>query len=144
MLTDELLWQEQRRFVVKHLKEYGLGRRRMAELLETESEQLLAEFKKKISGCEETGKAMDMTDLFGVHVLNSLWMMMASVRYSPEDKELKMLQNLLAELFANIDLCGALFSQFPLLRYLAPELSGYKQFINIHELMWAFFKVILQ
>ncbi|CAB0003289.1 unnamed protein product, partial [Nesidiocoris tenuis] len=82
-----------------------------------------------------------MADAFGVNVLNTLWMMMASIRYSYEDQELKKLQNLLTELFANIDMVGTLFSQFPFLRHVAPEASGYKQFINIHQKVWHFLKV---
>lgn len=61
---------------------------------------------------------------------------------SPEDLELKTLQNLLTELFANIDMVGCPFSQFPVLRYVAPEASGYNQFLQIHQRVWAFLKVI--
>lgn len=90
----------------------------------------------------QNGKAViEMADAFGVNVLNTLWMMMASIRYSYEDQELKRLQNLLTELFANIDMVGTLFSQFPILRHVAPEASGYKQFINIHQKVWTFLKV---
>lgn len=142
MLTDGDLWHEQRRFVLRHLREFGFGRRTMVELVETESEQLVANFKKALAGCESTGKVMDVADEFGVNVLNTLWMMMASIRYSSEDKELKKLQNLLTELFATIDMNGALFSQFPLLIHLAPKLSGYKEFLSIHQRLWAFLKVI--
>lgn len=47
----------------------------------------------------------------------------------------------MTELFANIDMVGTLFSQFPFLRHIAPERSGYKQFISIHERLWRFLKV---
>ncbi|XP_014285899.1 probable cytochrome P450 303a1 [Halyomorpha halys] len=143
LLTDEDFWQEQRRFVLRHLREFGFGRRTMAELVEAESEQLVAGFKKKLGSCESSGKVMDMADAFGVNVLNTLWMMMASIRYSPDDKELKKLQNLLTELFASIDMTGTLFSQFPLLIHIAPKLSGYKQFMSIHQRVWAFLKAEL-
>ena len=84
---------------------------------------------------------MPMQDAFGVYVLNTLWSMMAGIRYSHTDNELKKLQGLLTELFANIDMVGCLFSQFPVLRFLAPEMSGYKQFIYIHQKLWEFLKV---
>jgi hypothetical protein len=82
-----------------------------------------------------------MHSAFGVYVLNTLWSMMAGIRFRHSDLELKNLQGLLTELFANIDMVGCLFSQFPMLRFLAPELSGYKQFINIHQRVWKFLKV---
>lgn len=143
LLTDEEFWQEQRRFVLRHLREFGFGRRTMAELVESEAEHLVAVFKERLAGCEKNGKIINMQDAFGVNVLNTLWMMMASIRYSPEDKELKKLQGLLTELFANIDMVGTLFSQFPFLRHIAPEISGYKQFIDIHQRVWAFLRAEL-
>ncbi|XP_014246954.1 probable cytochrome P450 303a1 [Cimex lectularius] len=142
LLTDEEFWVEQRRFVLRHLREFGFGRRTMAELVETEAEHLLSVFKENVN--KGNGKAIvEMADAFGVNVLNTLWMMMASIRYSPDDKELKKLQNLLTELFANIDMVGTLFSQFPVLRHIAPEISGYKQFIDIHQRVWTFLKTEL-
>jgi hypothetical protein len=84
---------------------------------------------------------MSMHNAFGVYVLNTLWSIMAGIRFSHSDLELKKLQGLLTELFANIDMVGCLFSQFPVLRFLAPELSGYKQFLYIHQRVWNYLKV---
>lgn len=50
LLTDEEFWQEQRRFVVRHLKEFGFGRRTMAELVEEEADQLVQAFRHKLQG----------------------------------------------------------------------------------------------
>ncbi|XP_073974032.1 probable cytochrome P450 303a1 [Rhodnius prolixus] len=139
LLTDEEFWMEQRRFVLRHLREFGWGKRTMSELVENEAENLVQVFAQQVKA--NKGAAMiEMSDAFGVNVLNTLWMMMASIRYSREDKELKKLQNLMTELFANIDMVGTLFSQFPFLRHIAPERSGYKQFISIHERLWRFLK----
>ncbi|KAK9500817.1 hypothetical protein O3M35_002007 [Rhynocoris fuscipes] len=132
LLTDEEFWVEQRRFVLRHLREFGWGKRTMSELVETEAEHLVQSFVQQVKSCN--GKAIiEMSDAFGVNVINTLWMMMASVRYSPEDKELKRVQGMMNELFASVDMVGALFSQFPFLQHLAPERSGYNSFIDIHE-----------
>ncbi|KAJ9580644.1 hypothetical protein L9F63_024179 [Diploptera punctata] len=142
LLTDEDFWQEQRRFVLRHLKEFGFGRRTMSDLVEQEAEQLVQAFRQlKFTGT--CVACMGMIDAFGVYVLNTLWSMLAGIRYSHTDSELKKLQGLLTELFANIDMVGCLFSQFPVLRFLAPELSGYKQFIYIHQKLWEFLKAEL-
>jgi hypothetical protein len=82
-----------------------------------------------------------MHNAFGVYIINTLWSMMAGIRFSHSDLELKKLQSLLTELFSSIDMVGCLFSQFPMLRFLAPELSGYKQFIYIHQRVWEYLKV---
>lgn len=131
--------------MTRHLREFGFGRKTMSELVQEEAIQLVNSFETKMkNSCTMngmTGTIVPMRDAFSVYVLNTLWSMMASIRYSPEDRELKSLQELLTELFASIDMDGALFSQFPFLRYLAPEKSGYKQFVSIHERIWRFLKV---
>jgi hypothetical protein len=84
---------------------------------------------------------MPMNSAFSVYILNTLWSILAGIRFSHSDIELKKLQGLLTELFANIDMVGCLFSQFPVLRFLAPQLSGYKQFMSTHQRVWTYLKV---
>ena len=78
LLTDEEFWQDQRKFVLRHLREFGFGRRTMAGLVEDEAEELVKFFRKKVEG----GKTvLPMRDAFGVYVLNTLWSMLAGIRY---------------------------------------------------------------
>lgn len=144
LLTDEEFWVEQRRFVLRHLREFGFGKRTMSELVQDEAEQLVTNIYGQISKIKDgKGKIIPMRDVFTVGVLNTLWSMMASKRYNEDDKELKDLQALLTGLFANIDMVGCLFSQFPILKYIAPGISGYKTFIDIHQQVWKFLKAEL-
>lgn len=138
ILTDEDLWRDSRKFLVRHLKDFGFGRRGMAEIIRAESEQLLSDMKKKCSVNNNNAAVVQMNDVFSVYVLNTLWSMMAGIRYSSEDAELKELQNILFELFSSVDMVGALFSHFPILRYVAPTMSGYNQFCNMHIRIWKF------
>lgn len=46
---DETLWVEQRRFVLKQLREFGFGRKSMAVIIEEETRWLIEHFKKLIS-----------------------------------------------------------------------------------------------
>lgn len=70
---------EQRRFVLRHLREFGWGKRTMSELVENEAENLVQVFAQQVKA--NKGAAMiEMSDAFGVNVLNTLWMMMASIR----------------------------------------------------------------
>jgi cytochrome P450 len=137
LLTDEAFWQEQRRFIVRHLKEFGFARRGMVEIIEKEASHILQEFNDIVD--QQNGQALiSMQGIFSVYVLNTLWLMMAGIRYTRENHDLKYLQTLLHDLFTSIDMMGALFSHFPFLRYIAPTLSGYKQFVDIHACMHAF------
>jgi len=62
-------------------------------------------------------------------------------RYDTDDKELMHLQQILTKLLKEIDIIGAPFGHFPLLRFIAPEISGYKAFVETHQALWAFLKV---
>ncbi|KYM98059.1 hypothetical protein ALC62_11405 [Cyphomyrmex costatus] len=129
LVVDDKLWVEQRRFVIRHLRDFGFGRTSMVTIIEDEA---------KVS--QTTGMIISMHDAFGVTVLNTLWRMMAGRRYDPGDKELTHLQQILTKLLNEIDMIGAPFSQFPLLRFIAPEMSGYKAFVETHQELWAFLK----
>lgn len=63
-------------------------------------------------------------------------------RYDIGDKELTHLQQILTKLLVEIDIIGAPFGHFPLLRFIAPEMSGYKAFVETHKELWTFLKVI--
>jgi len=52
LLTDEEFWQDQRRFVLRHLKEFGFGRRTMADLVEEEAGQLVRAFQQKLEASQ--------------------------------------------------------------------------------------------
>lgn len=137
LLVDEAFWQEQRRFIMRHLKEFGFARRGMVEMIQNESEHLLDDFKMML--LRQNGRAMlPMRDAFNIYVLNTLWTMMAGIRYNQENKEVQHLQGLLYTLFTKIDMVGALFSHFPFLRILAPNFSGYTQFKDIHKMLYSF------
>ncbi|XP_022902146.1 probable cytochrome P450 303a1 [Onthophagus taurus] len=137
LLTDEELWYEQRKFVVRHLREFGFGRRSMSAMIEDEAKTMILHFKKQMEKGQNSA-VIEMDKMCGVHILNTLWMMLAGTRYSPEDFELNEVQRILTDLFKNIDMVGALFSQFPLLRFIAPDFSGYNLYMKSHRPLWKF------
>ncbi|XP_052132829.1 methyl farnesoate epoxidase [Frankliniella occidentalis] len=139
LLTDSDFWLEQRKFVIRHLREFGFGRRGMAGMVQDEAGELVRAFEEKLRASPE-GAIAPMHDAFGLYVLNTLWTMLASIRYTPEDTELVTLQALLNDLFTRLDMAGALFSQFPILQYIAPDASGYTEFVTIHQRLWKFLR----
>lgn len=62
-------------------------------------------------------------------------------RFNVDDPELNYLQRTLAKLMRDIDMIGAPFGHFPFLRFIAPELSGYKSFLEVHQELWKFLQV---
>lgn len=139
LFTDCQFWEEQRAFVLRQLKEFGFGRKGMSDMIEQEGYVMIENIRKKV----ETGGGecvLRMDNLFGVYVLNTLWTMMNATKYNPEDQEVQHLQNLLTDLITKIHMDGALFSHFPILRYICPQYSGYTAFVEIHEKVLRFIR----
>lgn len=86
ILTDEEFWQEQKRFVLRHLREFGFGRKTMAGLSEDEAAALVDTFEKRVGKNGKHGVLVEMSNAFNVCVLNTLWSMLAGIRYNPEEK----------------------------------------------------------
>ena len=66
LLTDSDFWMEQRRFVLRQLKEFGFGRRTMAALVQDEAGELARSFEDKLREKPE-GVIAPMHDAFGEH-----------------------------------------------------------------------------
>lgn len=126
--------------MVRRLKEFGFARKGMKEICEAEAEFCLNDFRKMIE--KNGGRCMTviMPNIHGLYILNSLWQFLAGVRYNPDNDELKLLIKILDDLFKSIDMMGALFSHFPMLQYIAPELSGYNSFVKCHNNLHEFIR----
>lgn len=144
LLTDSELWKEQRRFSIRHLRDFGFGRRDMSIMIEEETANMVGYLKRLISSSETQKIECDMENIFNIHVLNTLWTMLAGIRYDSDDEELKHLQELLSQLFQRAHMFGALFSHFPILRVMAPEYSGYNTYVKAHLPIWDFLNKELQ
>lgn len=138
LLTDGELWKEQRRFLIKHLKEFGFGRKGMSEISSTEAGHMVDDVLEMLNNNESA--VIPMHNFFATYILNTLWTMMAGIRYKPSDPRMVLLQTILYELFSAIDMVGCLFSHFPFLSILAPKSSGYTEFVRIHQRIWQFLR----
>lgn len=56
---------------------------------------------------------------------------------------MKELLDLIHECFRVLDMTGGLLNLFPLVRYVAPDLSGYRPLVRAHQPLWDFLRVIL-
>lgn len=209
LVTDGKLWVEQRRFVLRHLRDFGFGQNNMAIMIEEEALYLVNNLIKRIEKsrqseervlqlnnnmkndgriyqlnsqqlknrkfanwdpvskmleqkdpsksmkiedmyvkaedyaevrkiAQSTEMIIQMDEVFGVPILNTLWRMMAGKRFNQDDKQLKHLQRILTILLDEVDMIGCLFGHFPILRFIAPVASGYKKFMETHKELWAF------
>ncbi|VVC86331.1 probable cytochrome P450 303a1 [Leptidea sinapis] len=138
LVTDGELWKEQRRFLLKHLKDFGFGRKGMAQISSNEGNFMVRDVYNAIG--DRGSVELYMHNFFNTYILNTLWSMMAGLRYEPNDPQMIHLQRLLYDLFAAIDMVGCAFSHFPILSVVSPSLSGYKNFVATHERIWKFLR----
>lgn len=116
----------------------------MIEICSLEAECMFEDFMKLIRANKNKPVEVEFRSAFSVYVLNSLWCMMTGKRYPKDNEVIRELQDILHELFVNIDMTGAAFSHFPFLRFLAPEASGFNPFLRAHERLYAFIREELQ
>ncbi|XP_039763878.1 probable cytochrome P450 303a1 [Pararge aegeria] len=139
LLTDGELWKEQRKFLIKHLREFGFGRRGMSEIAFSEAGHMINDVL-EIMKNNNSAVIKNMHSFFSTYILNTLWTMMAGIRYRPSEPDMILLQNILFDLFAAIDMVGCVFSHFPVLSLLAPKASGYTDFVRTHKRIWKFLR----
>lgn len=144
LLTDSDFWSDQRRFIVRHLKDFGYARKGMTDICHFEAESMFEDLQTLIKANRNQPVEIEFRSRFAVYVLNTLWCMMTGKRYPKDNATIRELQSILHELFLNIDMVGATFSHFPILRFLAPEASGFSPFLRVHERMYAFIREELQ
>lgn len=138
LLTDGELWKEQRRFLVKHLKEFGFGRKGMGNIACSEAAHMINDV--LITLGDKGQGVIQMHNFFNTYILNTLWSMMAGIRYNPKEPQMQVLQDLLFDLFSAIDMVGTAFSHFPILSIIAPTMSGYRDFVKTHKRIWKFLR----
>lgn len=144
LTVDGDLWQEHRRFIMRHLKNFGFAGRGMLNIIEHEAEMIVKELKDgmKKAGTKET--IVDMKEFFHVFVLNNIWKMMTGIRYDRNSKEVNEILMMFTKLLQDVDMVGTLFSHFPFLRFVAPVLSGYEQFVENHTRFYGFLRKEVQ
>jgi len=76
-------WIDQRRFSIRHLKDFGLGKNTMESIILDEVQDLLKTFRKTL------GKPISTQAVFNVAIINSLWAIVAGQRFSHDDPKLQ-------------------------------------------------------
>jgi cytochrome P450 len=120
------------------LKDFGFARKGMSEICENEVEHCLNDFRKMIENNGGRCVNVKMPDILARYILNTLWKFMAGIRYDIDNAEMRHLQKIFDDLFKVIDMKGALFSHFPFLQYIAPNASGYNNYVMCHKNIHSF------
>lgn len=116
VFSEGRVWHEGRRFALRHLRDFGLGKTSMEDIIEREAQELVAEFGK--SG----EQPIEVSWSLNVAVLNVIWRIVANRRYSIHDPEILRFSRMVATNLEIIQGPASLLDMFPWLARVAPSL----------------------
>ncbi|GBP04430.1 Probable cytochrome P450 305a1, partial [Eumeta japonica] len=122
--TDGDLWKEHRKFTVKHLKNVGFGTTLMEKEIQREMVNIVRFIK-------ENGRGMSPKTILAPAVTNVLWKYAAGETI-PE-KRLNDFLNLMSARSRAFSMAGGWLNQWPWLRFILPELTGYSLISKLNE-----------
>ncbi|EFN67203.1 Probable cytochrome P450 305a1 [Camponotus floridanus] len=123
LFTDGDVWRDQRRFVLKTLKEFGFGKMAMEDIILNDAVSLTS----IIESLAKLGPITNLHNLTSIAVLNSLWTLVAGSRFDldEENPKLKEILSILNDLIRNSNVSGGILNYLPLLRYIIPNVTGF-------------------
>ncbi len=127
MFSEGDLWQEHRRFTLRHLRDVGFGKSSIENQMMDEIQELIQEIKSSIES--DPNSVVDFKGMFNLSTLNVLWAMITGSRRRRDDTQFKALLNTIDEAFragnsvrSQLDLPEFLYKLFPVLRnYFGPR-----------------------
>merc|ERR1712032_988509 len=120
VMTDGKRWTSQRSFAVKHLRNFGFGKKDLEVVIEREASSLVEHI------LANNGNEMRMEMFtFAVPVLNVLWDMVAGHAFKREDKELRKILDLMNFVFSSKVFAIAMMA--PWVRFIFPSFTGYNK-----------------
>ncbi|XP_030371911.1 probable cytochrome P450 305a1 [Scaptodrosophila lebanonensis] len=132
--TDGKLWYEHRNFAMKQMRHVGYGRTQMEQHIEREADALINHL------AQTQSEPVWPVTCLAQSVLNVLWCLIAGQRItSDEDTTLVRLLELMNRRSKVFDICGGLLAQFPLLRFIAPDRTGYNLIRQLNTELHNFF-----
>merc|ERR1719397_1762811 len=122
--TDGPEWTDQRRFALKHLKDFGFGRAGLEGVIQGEVEDLVELLMK------HNQKDFKMDTVFGIPVINILWTIVAGHRFQSDDPKVERMMTLLNKLFKSKIALEYFFPVWGIFCYLVPGLNTRSRIIR--------------
>lgn len=134
-MTDGPHWVEQRTFAFKHMHELGFGKRRMNDMIQMQLEEMLSKLE------EQDVNSIILRTLLPTCVLNVLWQIVTGETFKHDEQTLNELLTFMAKRDKSMDVMGGFLNQFPFVRFLFPEWSGYN---NVKKINMQFKSIMLK
>ena len=94
--TEGQVWSQQRRFALKHLKDFGFGRKSLDSVMIEEVDQLID----KLIKTQRNG-VVEILGTFNIAIINVLWQIVASKRFDVDHPDTQKLMEQLNCIFKN-------------------------------------------
>ncbi len=91
ILSNGNYWRQQRRYVLKNLKDFGFGKSSMEDSLNEDVQKLLEHFKPQV------GQPLSLNRMFNISILNALWNILVGEKLPLDDPKLHKTVELLDE-----------------------------------------------
>ena len=121
MFTEGQFWQEQRRFIVRQLRNLGFGKTSVEDTMMDDIHELLNEIATTAEA--DPARIVDYRRKFNIPVINLLWAIVGGERFRQDDETLKKLLHTLETIFRTgnvvrvaIPIPAFLLRKFPKLR----------------------------
>ena len=88
LFTDGDVWEEQRRFTLRHLRDLGFGRTSSENLIQEEIHDVMDEIRTE---AETSNGIVKFNDRFNMPLMNILWAIVAGERFKHDDDKLNRL-----------------------------------------------------
>lgn len=132
--VDGPVWQEQRNFVTRHLRQLGFARQPMDEQIEAEMKELIS-FLDMLKG----EKSVWPGEVFPMTVINVLWQFTAGYRMPLNHQKMVDVLSLLRKRSKVFDMAGGILSQMPWLRFIAPTWTGFELIQTFNQKLHSLF-----
>ena len=89
MFIDGEFFSQQRRFALRHLRDFGFGRTSMEDLIHEEIRDLMTEIRER--SASDPNNVVDFKGIFNLSVLNVIWALIGGERFNRNDARLTQL-----------------------------------------------------
>lgn len=100
----------------------------MEKFVQEELHELTEEF-------DRDGKKVRICNVLSSSILNIMWAFTTGTRINRYDRRLNELLELMDKRSKAFDMAGGMLAQFPLMRFVAPEKSGYNLILEFNKAM---------
>ncbi|XP_016914993.1 methyl farnesoate epoxidase-like isoform X1 [Apis cerana] len=141
LFTDTDVWHSQRRFALKTLKQFGFGKNSMEHILQHDAIALT----NIIIELTKDGTIKNIRSIISAAVLSNLWLLIDGTKFDVgmENSNLKEAINIVQDIVKSSNVSGGIINQFPFLRYLFPNLTGFSAFVERQKRINNFFMEVI-